>query len=245
MRRFFLAALPAILCMFFMLAPARAELPLANTAILRPLFSHLLGDPPAIHLEVVPDLYEGGYARISIYARNADIKGMRIDEIWIKLVGVSFDPAGLRQGTLKVLDLRDSSIYGKLRLASVQDYLNRQGTVKDVRLSLNGEAIVGSAIVVYNGLPTHVRMQGIFQVYGEPEVFFHIQALLVNSLPIPYVLVDSLERQMNPVVDFRSWPVQFRIRSFRQTPEGFVLSSQRDFSQPCNICGGPELQLKP
>ena len=74
-------------------------------------------------------------------------------------------------------------------------------------------------------------------------MFFHIQALLVNSLPMPYVLVERLERQMNPVVDFRTWPVQFKIRSFRQTPEGFVLSSQRDFAQPCLDCGGPPLQF--
>jgi hypothetical protein len=241
----FAAVLLSVSCISLLLAPARAELPLASTEHLRPVFSHLLGDPATMHLEVVPDLYEGGFARISIYARDVSIKGMRIDEIWIKLVGVSVDPELLRGGTLKVLDLRDSSIYGKLRLSSVQDYLNQQSAVKDVRLSLNGESIIGSATVDYNGLPTRVRMQGVFQVYGEPEVFFHIQALLVNSLPVPYILVDHLERQINPIVDFRTWPVQFRIRSFQQTPEGFVLSSQRDFSQPCNTCGGPALQFKP
>ncbi len=237
--------LAVALCVPGMVATARADLPLASTEILRPMFSRLLGDPAVMHLEAVPDLYEGGYARISVYSRNVVIKGMRIDEIWIKLVGVSFDPAQLRNGTLKVLDLRDSGIYGKLNLASVQDYLNHQGAVQDVQLSLNGEAIVGVATVLYNGLATRVRMQGIFQVFGEPEVFFHIQALLVNSIPVPYVIVDRLERDMNPIVDFRTWPVPFRIRSFRQTGEGFVLSSQRDFAQPCNICGGPQLQLKP
>ncbi len=237
--------LAVALCVPGMVVPARADLPLASTEILRPMFSRLLGDPAVMHLEAVPDLYEGGYARISVYSRNVNIKGMRIDEIWIKLGGVSFDPAQLRNGTLKVLDLRDSGIYGKLNLASVQDYLNHQGAVQDVQLSLNGEAIVGVATVLYNGLATRVRMQGIFQVFGEPEVFFHIQALLVNSIPVPYVIVDRLERDMNPIVDFRTWPVPFRIRSFRQTGEGFVLSSQRDFAQPCNICGGPQLQLKP
>ncbi len=245
MARLCAVTLVAIMCVPVVLAPARAELPVADTEVLRPIFSSLLGGPAVMHLEAVPDLYEGGYARISIYARNVEIKGMRIDEIWIRLVGVSFDPEPLRQGTLKTLGLRDSGIYGKLRLASVQEFLNHQGAVQDVQLSLNGESIVGVATVLYNGLPTRVRLQGIFQVYGEPEVFFHIQALLVNSLPVPYILVDSLERQMNPVVDFRTWPVQFRIRSFQQTPEGFTLSSQRDFSQPCNICGGPPVQLKP
>ncbi len=226
-------------------APARAQLTVASTEILPPIFGRLLGAPLSLRLDAVPDLYEGGYARISVYARNADIKGMHIDEIWIRLVGVSFDPELLRRGTLKVLDIRDSAIYGKLNLASVEEFLSQQGAVQDVRLIPNGESIVGIATILYNGVPARVRMQGVFQVYGDPEVFFHIQALLVNSLPVPYVLVDSLERQMNPVIDFRTWPVQFKIRSFRQTPQGFVLSSQRDLSQPCNACGGPLVQLKP
>jgi hypothetical protein len=229
-----------------MLTHARADLTFASTDVLRPLFSHLLGDPPSMHLEVVPDMYEGGYARVSIYSRNVNIKGMLIDELWIKLVGASFDPAALREGTLKVIDLRDSAIYGKLNLASVQDFLNHQASdIHDVRLRLNGEAVVGTGTVLYNGVPTRVRMQGVFQVYGEPEVFFHIQALFVNSLPVPYVIVDHLERQINPVVDFRTWPIQFKIHSFRQTTEGFVLSSQRDFAQPCAACGGPPVQLAP
>jgi len=240
-----LSALLILGCVLGAFVPARAELTVASTEILPPIFNQLLGTPPYVKVDAVPDLYEGGYARISVYSRQPQIKGMRIDELWIKLVGVSFDPELLRQGTLKVLDIRDQAIYGKLSLASVEEYLNHQSDVRDVRLSFNGESIVGSATVVYNGVPTRVRMQGIFQVYGDPEVFFHIQALLVNSLPVPYIIVDRLERQLNPIVDFRTWPVQFKIRSFRQSPEGFVLSSQADFSQPCNACGGPPLQLKP
>jgi hypothetical protein len=132
-----------------------------------------------------------------------------------------------------------------LSLAAVQDFLNQQAAVRDVQLGVNAEAITGAATVVYNGIPTRVRMQGIFQVDGDPEVFFHIQALSVNSIPVPYILAANLERQINPVVDFRTWPVQFKIRTFKQTPEGFVLSSQRDLAQPCNACGGPPLQLMP
>lgn len=227
------------------LVPAGAEPQSTSTQQLRVLFSRLLGDPPLIHMEAIPDLYDGGYARVSVYGRHVMIKGMLIDELWIKLVGVSFDPAELKGGNLKVLDIRDDAIYGKLTLAAVQDYLNKQAAVQDVRLGVNAEAVTGAATVMYNGIPTHVRMQGVFQVDGDPEVFFHIQALSVNGIPVPYILAANLERQINPVVDFRTWPVQFKIRTFKQTPEGFVLSSQRDLAQPCSACGGPPLQLAP
>jgi hypothetical protein len=242
----FLALLAVAACVGGLLVPAGAQTQqTTSTAELRTLFAHLLGDPPVIHMEAVPDIYDGGYARVSVYGRHVFIKGMLIDELWIRLVGVSFDPAELRRGNLKVTDIRDNAIYGKLSLAAVQDFLNRQAAVRDVQLGVNAEAITGAATVVYNGIPTRVRMQGVFQVYGDPEVFFHIQALSVNSIPVPYILAANLERQINPVVDFRTWPVQFKIRTFKQTPEGFVLSSQRDFAQPCNACGGPPLQLVP
>lgn len=237
------AVLALLACVAATSVPARGDSPAAPADALRPIFSRLLGNPSLLRLDVVPDLYEGGYARISVYARDVDIKGMRVDEMWIRLVGATLDPAALREGTLKVLQLRDSALYGKLRLASVQDFLNHQGAVQDVRLAPNGDGITATGTLVYNGVPTHVRMQGVFQVYGEPEVFFHIETLFVNSIPMPYVLVDRVERQLNPVVDLRSWPVAFKIRSFRQTPDGFVLSSQRDFSQPCNDCGGTPLQI--
>ena len=240
-----LAILLVLACLGGVLMPAGAEPQSTSTQELRGLFSRLLGDPPLIHMEAIPDLYDGGYARVSVYGRHVMIKGMLIDELWIKLVGVSFDAAELKRGNLKVLDLRDDAIYGKLTLAAVQDYLNKQAAVQDVRLGVNAEAVTGAATVMYNGIPTHVRMQGVFQVDGDPEVFFHIQALSVNGIPVPYILAANLERQINPVVDFRTWPVQFKIRTFKQTPEGFVLSSQRDLGQPCNACGGPPLQLAP
>jgi hypothetical protein len=241
-----LMVLLAVGSMLTAYSPARADdLKFASTEILKPIFSKMLGDPPSIHLDVVPDMYEGGYARISVYARNVNIKGMRIDEIWIKLVGASFDPDLLTQGTIKVLEVRGSAVYGKINIRNVQDFLSHQGPVQEIQLSLDGDAVVGVATLMYNGIPTHVRMKGVFQAYGAPEVFFHIQVLVVNALPVPYVIVDRLERQLNPVVDFRTWPVQFKIRSIRQISEGFILSSQADYSQPCNDCGGPQLQLKP
>jgi len=224
--------------------PAHA-LTVADTAVLEPLFRTLLANPPVLRLDVVPDLYEGGYARVSVYAEHPEIKGMRIDQMWIRLVGVSFDPDALRQGTLKVLDVRESAIYGKLSLASVQEFLNHQDAVRNVTLTVDGDSITARGTFLYNGVPTRVRMQGEFQVYGAPEVFFHLQALFVNSIPLPYVVVDRLERQMNPVIDFRTWPVPFPVRSFHQSADAFVLSSQADYSQPCEACGGTPLQLKP
>ena len=226
------------------LQPARA-LTIADTTVLEPLFRALLNAPPVLRMDVVPDLYDGGYARVSVYAEHPQIEGMRIDQLWMRLVGVSFDPDALRQGTLKVLGVRDSAIYGKLAIASVQDYLNHQGAVRDVTLSVSGQTVTARGTVLYNGAATRVRMQGEFQVYGAPEVFFHIQALLVNSIPVPYAIVDRVERQMNPVVDFRTWPVPFPVRSFHQNAATFILSSQTDYSQPCEACGGAPLQLKP
>jgi len=241
----YLAALVIVAWAAAAAVPARAALVIADTSLLPPIFADLLDHPLVLRVDAVPDLYEGGYARISIYAEHSEIKGMRIDQLWIRLIGASFDPEALRQGTLEVLDVRESAVYGKLTFESVQDFLNHQGTVRDVRLKADQGSISAVGTVLYNGVPTRVRMQGVFQVYGAPEVFFHLQALLVNSIPVPYVLVDRIERQINPVLDFRSWPVQFPLRSFRQDHGVFVLSTQVDYSQPCEACGGAPLQLKP
>lgn len=225
--------------------PAQAAVPFASAEILRPILDRMLGNPPQLRLDVVPDIYEGGYARVSIYAQGGAVGGMRIDEMWIRLVGASFDPGELRQGTLKVLGVRDSALFGRLNLKNIEAFLKQQGTVKDLRLARDEDMVIATGTLTFNGVPAQVRLKGLFQVYGEPQIFFHIQALAVNGLPVPFAMAERLERQMNPIVDFRSWPVPFKIRSFRTTPEGFVLSSQRDFAQPCHDCGGPELRLAP
>ncbi len=239
------AGLLAIACLLGIGVPARAALPFASVEVLRPIFAQMLGTPPLMRMDVVPDVYEGGYARVSIYAQQAAVGGMRIDEMWIRLVGASFDPAGLRQGTLKVLQVRDSGVYGRLNLQNIEAFLRQQGTIRDVHMTRDEEMVIATGTLAFDGVPTQVRIKGLFQVYGEPEIHFHIHSLVVNGLPVPYVMVDRLERQLNPVVDFRSWPVPFKIRSFRAVQDGFVLSSQRDFGQPCSDCGGPELRLAP
>ena len=239
------AVLVVIASLLVTVVPAGAAVSFASVEMLRPILAKMLGDPPRMHADVVPDVYEGGYARISMYAQGAAVGGMRIDEMWIRLVGASFDPAELHRGTLKVLQLRDSAVFGRLNIQNIEAFLKQQGTIKDVRLSRDEDQLIATGTLTLNGVPAQVRMKGLFQVYGEPEIRFHIQALAVNGLPVPYVLVERLEQQLNPVVDFRSWPVPFKIRSFRNTAGGFVLSSQRDFAQPCNDCGGPELRLTP
>ena len=239
------SVLAAIASLLVAVLPVRAAVSFASVEILRPILANMLGNPPRMHVDVVPDVYEGGYARISMYARGAAVGGMRIEEMWIRFVGVSFDPAELRRGTLKVLQVRDSAVFGRLNLQNIEAYLKQQGTIKDVRLSRDEDLVVATGTLTLNGVPAQVRLKGLFQVYGEPEIRFHIQALAVNGLPVPNALMERFEQQMNPVVDFRSWPVPFKIRSFRNTQDGFVLSSQRDFAQPCNDCGGPELRLTP
>ena len=224
--------------------PAQGAL-FASVEILRPILERTLGHPALMRLDVVPDIYEGGYARISVYAQGAAAGGVRIDEMWIRLVGASFDPEELRRGTLKLLQVRDSGLFGRLNLNSIEAFLKEQGTMKDVRLTLDEDMVIATGTLTLGGVPAQVRLKGLFQVYGEPEIYFHIHALAVNGLPVPFAVVARLEQQLNPVVDFRTWPVAFRIRSFRSTPEGFILSSQRDFAQTCNDCGGPPLRLAP
>jgi hypothetical protein len=225
--------------------PVQAAVEFASSEILRPILERALGQPAMMRMDVVPDVYEGGYARISVYAQGAAVGGMRIDEMWIRLVGASFDPTELHRGTLKVLQVRDSGVFGRLALKNIETFLAQQGTVKDLRLVRDDEMVIATGTLAWNGVPAQVRLRGVFQVYGEPEIYFHIHGMAVNGLPVPFALVEQLERQLNPVVDFRSWPVPFKIRSFRTTRDGFVLSSQRDFAQPCNDCGGPELRLAP
>ncbi len=100
--------------------PASSTLTFASVEILRPILSQMLGNPSVMRMDVVPDIYEGGYARVSVYAQQAAVGGMRVDEMWIRLVGVSFDPAELNRGVLRVLGVRDSGVFGKLNLQNVE-----------------------------------------------------------------------------------------------------------------------------
>jgi len=225
--------------------PSDAASPLGGADALRPVFSHLLGDPPTVRVDAVPDARAGDYTRISLYAEHAVMQGMRIDQLWIRLLGARVDAAALQRGTLKVLAVKDSAIYGRLGLKNVQDFLNHESAVRDVTLSTDGDSTTVVGTVVYHGVPTRVQMQGAFQVNGAPQVLFHIRQLVVDSLPMPSIVADQFEQQINPVIDLRSWPVSFPIRSFRATGDVFVLTSQADDTQPCEACGGMPVQPNP
>ncbi len=245
-KRIVVSILAAALCVAgFSDARPAAAAPAAGVDALQAVFSRLLGTPPVIRVGAVPGARDGAYNQIGVYAEHAAIQGLRIDQLWFRLLGVSLDPAQLRRGTLQVLAIQTSAIYGKVSIDSVQDLLNHENTVKNVTLTADGATTVAAGTIVYSGLPTNVRMRGTFQVSGVPEIFFHLQELTVDALPMPGAVAAQVEQQINPVVDLRDWPVSFAIRTFRQTETGFILSSQADDTQPCDACIGAPVQPKP
>ncbi len=214
-----------------------AALPVADTGVLRPVFARLLGHPSVLRIDAVPDLYRGGYARISVYAENASVDRIRIDQTWIRLTGASLDPSKLRHGALRVLSLRGSAVYTRVSRANVEDYLDRLGLAKHIKVTGAGQSIIVQGTVSRQGVDLPLRLQGVFAVKDTPELFFHIERITVNSMPVPTLQIDQLERRFNPVLDFRKWPVQFPIRVFRATADGFVLSSLTDATSLCDGCG--------
>ena len=152
-----------------------AAAPSAGVDALQPVFSRLLGNPPVVRVTAVPGAHDGAYDQIGVYAEHAAIQGLRIDQLWFRLLGVTLDPSQLRRGTLQVVAVQTSAIYGKVALESVQDLLNHENTVKDVTLTADGASTIAAGTIVYSGLPTHVRMRGTFEVSGVPEIFFHLQ----------------------------------------------------------------------
>ena len=225
--------------------PSAAAPQPASGETLRPVFSRLLGGPPVLRINAVPGPRDGAYNQIGVYAEHAAIQGLHIDQLWFRLVGADLDAAQLRRGTLQVRKVQSSAIYGKVSRASVQDLLNHEKTVTDVTLTADGATTVATGTIAYGGVPTHVTMRGTFQVSGVPEIFFHLDALTVDALPMPGAVAAQVEQQINPVVDLRNWPVSFAIRMFRQTSAGFILSSQPDDTQPCEACVGAPVQPTP
>src|SRR3989304_3553600 len=51
-----------------------------------------------MRFDIVPDLYPGGYARISLYAKKASLGGLLVDEGWFRFVGGAPDVAALQRG---------------------------------------------------------------------------------------------------------------------------------------------------
>lgn len=191
-----------------------------------------------LRFDTVPDLYPGGYARISVYAKRASLGGMIVDEAWFRLVGVSLDPAALGRGELRVLDIRDSAMHIRASIKSLEEYFTQGNPIKDIRLWSDGEYLYGQGTVPLSGVLTRVYLKGFFAVGGTKEVYFYIQDLRVNGLPLFFPLIRRWEQDINPIFSQALWPVTFKIRALKMTKEWFVVSSQLDPNAPCSYCTG-------
>lgn len=220
------------------LVVALAGLPAAaDEALLRRAFGAFMRSADELRIEAIPDLYEGGYARITAVGKRVILMdGMRVDEATVNLVGVSLDPAALNAGTLKVLDFRDSSFQIKVSLLSIQEFFNANRSMEDLRLRVEDGFLLGTGTVVFRGTPTRMRMKGFFAVSGTTEVWFYFETLHANNLPLPTAIIRDLERQINPIIHQKPWPVTFKIRSLRLDAQSLTLSSRSDGS--CPSCGG-------
>lgn len=193
-----------------------------------------------LHVDAVPDLYPGGYARISLYARRANLGGMLVDEAWFRLTGASLDPAALKHGELRILDIRDSAMHIKASIKSLEEYFQQGNPIKDIKLWSDGEYIYGQGTVLLAGIPTRVYLRGFFAVGGTKDVYFYINDLRANGIPIPFPLIKKWEENINPVFRQTLWPVTFKIRALKMSAEWFIVSSQADPNAPCHFCTGGE-----
>ena len=219
---------------------ALATLPAAaDEALLRRAFGAFIRSADDLRIEAIPDLYEGGYARISVVGRRVLLTdGLRVDETMMRLVGVSVDPEALRAGTLKVLEFRDSAMQTRVLLRSLQDLFNAGNPLDDIRLWADNGYLLGSGTVLFRGHPTRLRMKGFFASSGSTEVYFYFDSLHANSLPLPTGVIREIERHINPVLHQRSWPITFKIRSLKLDAQGLTVSTQSEGS--CQGCGGGE-----
>ena len=185
-------------------------------------------------IDSVPDLYPGGYARISLHARNANLGGMVVDDVWVRLIGVSLDPAALQQGQLRVLDYRGTAIHGQVGVRRLQDFFT--AAIKDLRVWSDGASLYVEGSLPYEGVSLRVWLKGQFSVDGTKDVHFHIENMTVDGFPVFSPIIRVLEDKINPVLSQRDWPVTFALKSLQMTKEGFVLSSQPDALAPCTFC---------
>lgn len=216
-------------------SPAAAASPEDGGGGLRKAFGSFI-TAQDLRFDVVPDIYPGGYARISVYARKADLGGMVVDEAWFRLTGASLDPEALRRGELRVLELRDSAMHVRASLRSLEAYFQQGNGVRDVRLWSDGDHLFGQGVVPLVGVPARVSFKGSFAVGGTREVYFRISDLRLNGLPVLAPIVRRFEEDINPVFSQERWPVTFRIRALRMSREEFVVSSQADPAAPCSFC---------
>ena len=194
-------------------------------------------------LDSVPDLYPGGYARISVYARRANLGGMLVDEVWFRLVGVTLDVQALRQGTLRITDYRETAMHARFTLRNLEEYFIAGNAFKDLRLWSDGEFLFGEGTVPFQGLPVKVWLKGFFAVGGTTDVYFYIDNLRVNGLPVLTSIIRRIEAEINPVLTQKTWPATFKIRSLKMTKEIFIVSSQANPNAPCAYCTSGDLPV--
>jgi hypothetical protein len=213
----------------------------ADEELLRRAFGAFMRSAEELRIEAIPDLYEGGYARISVTARRVHLtEGLKVDESVIRLVGVTLDMPALRAGRLRVMEFRDSALQVRVLLRSLQDYFNAGNPMDDIRFWAQDGYLLGTGTVLFQGKPTRMRMKGFFAVSGTTEIFFYFDSLHANNLPLPTAVIRDLERSINPVLHQRDWPVTFKIRSARLDAQGLTVSTQGDAS--CPTCGGGDTQ---
>lgn len=189
-----------------------------------------------LRIDAVPDLYEGGYARISVYAKRARVAngGLLVDEAWTRLRGVTLNVASLRQGVFSVESTRSSAVHLRVALRSLEQFFGAH-SYEDIRLWSDGEALYGTGTVPLLNRPTRVEWKGAFAVEGTKDLFFQVESLRVNGYPVPGALLRMLEKQFNPILSQQDWPVTYRFRSVRLTREDVIVSSEAD-PFVCGFC---------
>lgn len=204
---------------------------------LRRAIATFFRDAQVLRVDAVPDLYEGGYARVSVYAAGATLTGgFRVDEAWVRLVGASFNPQALRAGQFRLDSVRDTALHMRVSYPNLERYFRQLNPGQDVRLWSDGGSVYGRGTVPLFGVPTRVELKGFFAVGNTPELYFYVERLRVNGLPVPEAVVRELERRFNPVLTQADWPVRFRLRSVRANRDEVVVTSQPAAGEGCRVC---------
>jgi len=178
-----LRSLAIIAMTLITIAPAAAD---ENDAQLRRGLLGFFRGAETLRIDAVPDLYEGGYARISVYAKRARLAegGLLVDEAWVRLRGVTLSVPHFREGTFRVVSVRDAAIYLRISVRSLEQYFIAGNPWDDIRLWSEGGYLFARGTVPVIGIPTRVDMKGYFTVEGTHEIFFYVESLRVNWLPL-------------------------------------------------------------
>jgi hypothetical protein len=216
-----------------------AAQPVDDETALRRAFAGFIA-AKEMRFDIVPDLYPGGYARISVYAKKASLGGLLVDEVWFRLVGVSLDVPALGRGELIIREARDTAVHARASIKRLEEYFQDGNPVKDIRLWSDGQYLYGRGTVPFGGAMTRVYLRGFFAVGGTKDVYFYVDDLRVNGFPMLAPLIKKWENEINPILNQTDWPVTFKLRTLKMTEEWLVISSQADPEAPCHFCTGGE-----